>query len=380
MPWFDPQPLPEQLLYWGIIGQKHLVSKWPQPNNPRVNSWFRMYATVGNFPMPGRVPFQWQSFSQDPPNPPPVINRWGWVQMEAIAPMHVRGLSGLDPVTGAEMEVNIEYFDSMPVSGFRGVELKHTVSIGAEFSVRSYEFRDVPPNVFKWDYNQFQSEPVTFLNFGTDSAGWPYASTAIQSCAVSDCYDFPPPPTGPNPGYAVFNDVDAYIALTNNTPSIAGRWRIQADVRYHSLPQNWILCHSNLVNNIAGTGDPNAWYRSNNGPINPQFPLDVWLNFSFEREWRVPTGNRFQLFINDQERANFGGVNFALVFNRLGGDRGTVPRQFGDFDMRNLLVQTNNAGMLNTILDMPLINNACDEGPLANHGTAFNMGLPSCGV
>ena len=67
-----------------------------------------------------------------------------------------------------------------------------------------------------------------------------------------------------------------------------------------------------------------------------------------------------------------------VLFNNLGVFRHNDPGViWGDFDMRLLKLQTGPPGNLVTVLDMPLIENALDLSVNANHGTTFNMDLPS---
>jgi hypothetical protein len=46
-------------------------------------------------------------------------------------------------------------------------------------------------------------------------------------------------------------------------------------------------------------------------------------------------------------------------------------------DIRDLKIETGTPGDYETLLDMPLRTNALDIGPNENHGTTFNMDLPS---
>jgi hypothetical protein len=195
---------------------------------------------------------------------------------------------------------------------------------------------------------------------------------------VADCYTFPTQPFGPNPGYAVFNDVDAYIALKQFTPNVAGRYIYFADLRIRTRPQGIILANSGSAGSITGFGNTNVFWRSVAGTPDPPLPLNEWFTYALEREWFFPTGNRWRAYVNEVEVANFTGANFQQRFNLLGGNRPTVPPQFGDFDMKNFLFLKGSPEVPQVILDMPLIVNACDQGPLANHGQTFNMGLPSC--
>ena len=105
-------------------------------------------------------------------------------------------------------------------------------------------------------------------------------------------------------------------------------------------------------------------------------PLNVWFKFRFERGWNNPTPLQANVYIDDVLVADWTITTLPVGrFHILGAH--PFNSQWGDFDMRNLKFYHGTLATPQLVLDMPLIENALDLSPEANHGTTFNMDLPS---
>lgn len=193
---------------------------------------------------------------------------------------------------------------------------------------------------------------------------------------MSECYNIEGSP--PVIDMASYNGVDARIQLDHKTTLIGGSFSMSGEIFLRTDFTAWLLTTTTSVVGFTGFSNGLAHWRTNNGIISPPLPLNEWFNFRFEREWTVPSGNQYRVFVNDVQVALFGGPNFALEFDEMGARTSLTPDQWGDYDIRNFLLQRGSFASPITVLDMSMNGNACDAGPDSNNGTTFNMPLPSC--
>jgi hypothetical protein len=191
---------------------------------------------------------------------------------------------------------------------------------------------------------------------------------------MSECYVFPAPP--PAEGFASFNGVDARIDLDHGTFLHQNAFRVEADVRIRDEILVPILGDKDQAF-YWGRDDAHGHWRTATF-INISWPAnDVWFNYRLEFEWESGDALRYELFIDDVEVFSaLAGRGFTR-WDVLGVRSFDGTPEWGDFDMKNLKYWTGSFASPVLRLDMPLIDNALDLSPDENHGTTFNMALPS---
>ena len=360
---------------WGNFNK---VSKWPHPLTPRTSSWFLFASERRHFHQASRfiVRLTWAH-----PFMPLSGFTWFYLDMDPIGPGHCIGSTG-DARDGSSCTVEFEQMEVLPVSGVRGVLVTTSQVVPPDpVTVRTTEY---PDNSFPdWYYDVDVAVPVGPVLRNPDwSDPWPtgfWGITYTEWYSMSECYDFTPylaPPVVDT--FATFNGVDTYLQLDGTTPFFGWPSKIECDVRFRSLNRAIFLGH-NTGGSYSFYIHNNRWHFSgNNALINPLPALDTWLHMEFERGWRNPASGARNLRFDDVLVSSFQGANFAVQANRIGGNIPVPPTMWADMDLRNLTIDNGDVNNPNLILDMPLVDNACDVGPFAFKGTTFNMDLPSC--
>jgi hypothetical protein len=104
--------------------------------------------------------------------------------------------------------------------------------------------------------------------------------------------------------------------------------------------------------------------------------LGQWYNWRLEFEQRAQLS--YDLLIDGQNVMARTTNRQSLPFNVIGAYKRGIPGTlWSDVNMRNVKWFTGDAPSTDVELDMPLFENALDLGPNENHGTTFNMELPS---
>ena len=192
----------------------------------------------------------------------------------------------------------------------------------------------------------------------------------LFSCPKCDC-------TRDDPvGFAEFNGTDSYIALTQSLPQLDVPFVLEAEIRLHNVTTFWPILGVEATGGFLGMDDDDLVY-GNLTLVTTWVPfLDVW--FKWRLEFEQPDVITYRLLIDNVEVFNSPEASQLISFINLGVFRHNDPGViWGNFDMRFLKIQTGTPGNLVTVLDMPLIENALDLSASDNHGTTFNMDLPS---
>ena len=211
---------------------------------------------------------------------------------------------------------------------------------------------------------------------GTDvSPQWPWsAGGGVTWNSVSDCYDF----QMAGPGFAEFNGVDAKIELDHNVPLDGRQFEYLFSARFRA--------DSNQYPFGTDPGGPfsgrhfTQWFhgQSPSPPLNPPILVDTWQDFRLTFDG-LANPDSMKLFIDAVEAGAWGQQSqFFGGYNRLGVAGNFASLFFWDGDLRDVKLTMDKGGPNETVqLDMPLRDNARDLSPDENHGTTFNMPLPS---
>jgi hypothetical protein len=358
------------------------VGGWPKPGTQRIGGFFR-FIQVHGFPraIASRYFFKFTPFEGE------LTNLWCWLDIDQVSEDKLQGASGLS-ADGREVILEVEQYNPPAVDpnlGISGVTWRmHWLRAGFGPWYLSYTWPTFVPTIGAAPYVIFK-EPGTFSPWapsnnwiGTSPKDW--TSDPPQQnmtwFSISECYDIEPAP--PGPGFAQGNGIDAYVQLDSVTGPIVNRWEWSGDFYYRSFVRAFALCHGGAAGNITGISATHAYFATISVPHGGAIPLDTWVNIRVERSWQSPVGALMKVFLDDVEVGSAVQGNPSRVFDRMIGGRGTVPEQFGNFDCKNFKLQTGTPETPVIELQMPLENNACDEGPAGNNGSTFNMPLPSC--
>lgn len=184
------------------------------------------------------------------------------------------------------------------------------------------------------------------------------------------------PVTGPLPGMAEFNGVDSYIALDHDLVNVNDDFVISARIRLKNIGTDTPFFGRENAGGFLGMDGADLVFGNFRKTTSWVPVQDVWFDWRFEFEQQTQLG--YKLFIDDVEVDSWTGNRQQIAFNRIGVYRHSHPQViWGHFDMQNLSWKTGPAPSTLVQLNMPLDTNALDLGPDANHGTTFNMVLPS---
>lgn len=375
MPWFEPNPSQDQLDFWQghPAANRRKISKWPHSNTIRIDPKYRVKDTDPTLiPLASRYGLYYSKalFPYDPDVPE--FNAAGWWDLAVRAENHI-GVTTEENSEGYTLDINIKHLEELPVRDVPGiefnVEFRHA-TLGDLNYFEEYPTQQLT-KLWKYDMNTF-----VFSDLG--NRYWtqpdpPYAEVIIARLfAVPECELFPFLP----PEMAAFNGTDAYIALDHNIPRLDVPFKIEADIRLHNVTSFWPLFGLDNTGGFTGMDEDDTIFGFLRIGTTWVPVLDVWFNWKFEFE-QVSQLN-YRTFIDDVlvDESVFGRQfshrNMVGVYKH--GVSGTI---WSDMDVKNLKLTIGDVPSSNVVLDMPLQENALDLSDDANHGTTFNMPLPS---
>lgn len=358
------------------------VAKWPPDATPRTHCSFRMALGEGlPFPRPQRF----LCFMDTVPDEP-LDKAYPFIDMESSGEFELEGEAGANEF-GRNVHLKIK---EHPEPTFPGIEIpgieyffRFTMPTFDDFTV-TYFFknedhqqipRDVPMMADAFDDS---NQAVIFWDDTMAlSIDWPAGGfeNNFNWKPMSRCFTFPEelPPLG----MAEFNGIDSYISLLNTLAGFAQPFKLDAEIRLHDVTTFWPILGRDLSGGFFGMDGADIIFGTLRKPTSWVPVLDQW--FTWEYEFEPLTQLQHKLTINDVVVNDSTNSRQFSTFNNLGVFRHGVPATiWGNFDMRNLLYRKGTPGNYTTVLNMPLNTDACDIGPNLNHGTTFNMTLPSC--
>lgn len=376
MPWWDSD-------YTTFFNERteNRVATWPLPNSGRIPARFKMLGSdPGCASRASRYIFTWRPF-------PGGTRYFALFDVEPNGtPFELEGTTGEDPHGRvAKLTITDHHEDNLhPVHGETGIRYLFTLSLPSHADWHTEWFWPSPPvSGFGPAPVSLQVAPFPVPNArrlndacSADNAWQDTVCTPVEWYTFSECKQ----PAGQvmvfAPSFAEFNGTDSYIALTTTVGAPNVPCVLKADIRRRGFPWIWPIF------GIEGTGG--FWGMDLSQIIFGNLTLDtdwtevddVW--FKWEYRFEQDTQLHHQLFIDDVEvmdrttNRQFMNPNVLGVFRH-----NSFPTIWGHFDMKNLLYLHGTPGNFTTRLDMPLTENALDLGPFNNHGTTFNMDLPS---
>lgn len=375
MPWFQltPSIADYEFWKWERFNGVRLVAKWPHPNTVRIDPRFRiMHSRPELIPQASRwgVVYYERTLDYDP-----LLedrNGIGWFDFETRGDNHIGVSTGPDKNLYS-LEIDVESFDVLPFLNGPGVRMDILAthpSFGEQH--QTGEWLDDPAQIH-WRYNMntnFWHGSGRWTHFEADP-GWP-SDLEFDIWAVNECYPFVQTPVG----MASMNGTDAYIELDHFILQDSGPSFFEADLRLRQDDWNSFLAPQAASTNIAIVQGEGAYgSRRLDLPDLPAF--DVWFKYRIEFEWSSGLQLNYKAWIDDVLQDEITGNRVTTFFDRIGVRTWFTTPIWGNFDIKNLLFKRGSFASPITVLDMPLIENALDRGPDANHGTTFNMDLPS---
>jgi hypothetical protein len=301
-----------------------------------------------------------------------VDNAAGWFDMEIIGENHIHGSLPVN-AHGYGMDIVIKTVEDLPIHSQPGIEIAIDITRPSLPLLRQrgeYVAQGATqPMDWNQDTNHFPIGPGWIWLDET----FPFEGvTVVQIFGVSECYLFPEEDVG----MASMNGVDAYIELDQAIAIDGGPFFFEADVRIRQDDFNAFLApHSQ--NSVLGTLNEEGVYSSRRLEL-PDWPgFDVWFKYRLEFEWSNGLQLNYKAWIDDVVQDELTNPRVFLGFTAIGVRRLAGPAVWGDFDIKNLVFKRGSFSSPVVVLDMPLKKNALDIGPNSNHGTTFNMDLPS---
>lgn len=375
MPWFDVNPSQSVLDFFQshpARSTRH-VAKWPHPNTVRINCRFRVKDTDPELiPLASRYGLYYHKAipGWDPDDVD--FSAFGWWEFEVRGDNHI-GVTTEENSAGYTLDINIKHFEELPSIGTPGIEYRVDFDHAALGILEYHEEypASVMTNLWKYDMNTFVFSDI-FHGYWTQPVP-PYAELLLPRLfAADECYEFDPPA----PEMAEFNGTDAYIALTSNLANVNQDFIISADIRLHNTTGFWPIMGREGQGGFLGMDEEDLIFGSLRLASSWTPVLDEW--FSWRLEFEQDGQLKYKLFINDTEVLDRTTNRQNILFNTLGvyrhGVSGTI---WADMDMKNLVFLNGDNPSTDVELDMPLFEDALDDGPNENHGTTFNMALPS---
>lgn len=176
--------------------------------------------------------------------------------------------------------------------------------------------------------------------------------------------------------FARFNGDDAYIALTESVSAFNQPFLIECDIRFQEFITWMPIWGNHDAGGFFGMDQADAIFGFLRQATTWVPELNVWYHYewAFEQIGQL----RSQLFMDGNLVLDFVHNRQNMSANRLGVYReGGIGVIWGGFDLKHLWYGKGTPGDFDVQLDMPLQVDALDYGPFANHGTTFNMQLPS---
>lgn len=378
MPWFEFLPNADERAYWKV-GPSTVpkLGMWPSPNSNRVHCGFRIAADPDLIPYSSRYVIEYRGWRDSPAVGDPEMHRMCWVDLDVVTPgVHLKGDAGQDPETLYDLELSIRQYSSLPLASVPGrelrVELEHSQGATATLTL---EYRDAFGERLHWNGNWNQHTPIAGLDSSSDE--WPYEVNTFEWYPVPECYVFPPQGDQPDPeGFAEFNGIDSYIALDELMDAWSLPFRVTCEFRVRGQPDWMPIMGKGSAGGFFGMDEDDMIWGSLRIDTNWEPDVDVWHTWRLDFEQIGQLG--YQMYIDDQAVMDVTTNRQHSNANRLGVYRqGVTGTIWGHFDLRRLKYLKGVSPNFETILDMPLLQNARDAGPKENHGTTFNMDLPT---
>ena len=375
MPWFERNPIQDDLDFWqGHPGSnRHKVAKWPHPNTLRIQPRYRVKDTDPTLiPLAMRYGFWYSKALLPYDRDVPEFNAAGWWDLLVRGDNHI-GVTTEESAAGYVCDINVKHLEELPVRGVPGIEFS-VVFQHATLGDLTY-FEEYPvgqlTNLWKYDMNTWVFSDLA--NRYWTQPDPPYANVIIgRLFGVSDCYGFPQTPVG----MAAFNGSDAFISLLQDITGFNQDFVIDVDVRLNDAMTWWPVFGRAGLGGFIGMDGADLIFGSVRETTTWTPVEDVWFNWRLEFE--QPDLLKLKLFIDDVLVATTITSRFNTPINRVGVyKQGASGSLWMNGDMKNLKVLLGDYPSTDVELDMPLIENAQDAGPEANHGTTFNMELPS---
>ncbi len=297
---------------------------------------------------------------------------FGWWDLEVRAIDHI-GVTSLVNSEGYTLEINIKALDELPELGVPGIEIVWDLThptIGDQ-QQREERRHDPQTQAFTWDQHTSIPGQLPFRHWPIIPDPGPILKTCV-SFAVTECYLFPLRPVG----FARFNGEDSYIKLDNLMTFVNNPFRLSCEVKLNQTVNHWPICGKQGTGGFFGMEGDDIVFGFLQLDTSWDPVTDVWLTWVYEFESETQLQHKLTIAGDVVRDATFARQNFGI--NTLGVYReGVSGTLWADMDMRNLKIESGTPGDYTTLLDMPLFENALDVGPLGNHGTTFNMALPS---
>lgn len=372
--WLANLPTQARIDFWrGKAQGGHKVAIWPHPNTPRIDPRFRMkYVVQPTFPVASRWGFYFQEFGEawDPDDPN--NNGFGWFDMTVIDVDHIAGSLPLNAL-GYAAEILFRVDENMPLHQQAGIICEIDLTIpGEPLQKQTGEFVAVGEGLpLRYDEDTKEHGP---------SPGWnwvdldPFVDDVLicQLFAASECYLFPEEPVG----QAAFNGTDAYVKLANLMTFTNNPFRLSVELKLNQTVNHWPIFGRDGTGGFFGMRGADIIFGTLTLPTTWVPVQDVWFTWVYEFEPVTQLQHKLTI-AGTVVRDSTNGRQFTPM-DTIGVYRhGVSGTLWADMDMRNLKLETGTPGNYVTKLDMPLMANALDSGPEANHGTTFNMPLPS---
>lgn len=375
MPWFDRIPSIEDYEFWKWerLNGTRLVGKWPHPNTPRVDCRFRIKHTSPTLiPLASRwgIVYYQRTLDYDPSFSD--RNGIGWFDFETRGDNKI-GVTTPADQNGFTVEVEVCSKDELDALLGPGVEMEVTVDHPSFGRIKQVGEWLNHPDAVNWLYNMntnFWHGSGRWSVYEVDP-GWPF-DLEIDIWAVNECYPFVQTPVG----MAAFNGSDAYIKLDNLMSFANNPFRLSCEVRLNQTANHWPILGRDGTGGFFGMEDDDIVFGNLQLDTSWTPVQDEWVTWVYEFEPSTQLQHKLSIagtVVKDATHSRQ-----STPFNTIGvykqGVSGTL---WADMDLRNLKIEAGTPGSYTTLLDMPLLENALDAGPEENHGTTFNMELPS---
>lgn len=365
--------LPQEVTDFWIIpdGQFHKISRWPQNGSLRSDTKYRNLGSQFDNPIATRYLVNVKGFLVGDPVDDPTLDTWGWLDIPDGTVDDFEGETAASPFV-PRCEFQILHVDVLPTLGVPGIHILATWFNAAGSFTTGYEYKDEGGVGFTPQVNTVSRPPDHRSSLDN---GFGFISRSCEVFAMSECYEFPFHPDF-DPGFADFNGIDGYISLSQNVTFANAPFRLSAEVRLRSTVNQWPILGKENSGGFFGMIDSRIIFCNLLLPTSWTPVKDVWVTWVYEFEPVTQLQHKLTIAgtvvrdsTNNRQQCNF---------NNLGVFRRTQPGVlWADMDMRHLKIETGTPGNYTTLLDMPLLVNALDSGPQANHGTTHNMLLPS---
>jgi len=176
--------------------------------------------------------------------------------------------------------------------------------------------------------------------------------------------------------FARFNGIDSYIALEEQVPSFNNPFVVTCQFRYQGQPDWAPIWGRHQAGGFFGFDEHEVIFGNARRNTSWEPEVGVWYNYEYRFEQSGPLGH--QQLIDDVIVMDAVFSRQFINANRLGVYRHqTTGTIWGHFDLKHLIYKKGTVGDFTTELHLPLQEDALDLSDNENHGTTFNMELPS---